>query len=196
MSAVIDDLPELRNFVRLYAGVDTAPILEEIALNNHRWTEDTSRQKINVQRETQTIGLHIRIPEPGLSIHDMHGTAWGPQAVHFPRTREFLEAFAGKHHGELARAMLVRLKPGGKVYRHIDGGEYFKRRDRYHLVLDSATGSAFSCGDEIVRMRNGELWWFDNKKPHHAINDGISWRVHLIFDLTPQPGKGQGDAAG
>jgi len=194
MSAVLDDLPKLQNFRRLYASVDIAPFLQELARNDHRWTENQQRQNIPAQRETQTIALRARVPEPGVRMQDTHGTAWGPQAEHFPRTCEFLEEFARKHHGELARAMLVRLPPGGKVHRHIDEGEYFRLRDRHHLVIDSAAGSVFSCGDERVRMRNGELWWFDNKTPHHAINDGTSWRVHLIFDLTPRAEVPQPDA--
>ncbi|MGK7915145.1 MAG: aspartyl/asparaginyl beta-hydroxylase domain-containing protein [Prochloraceae cyanobacterium] len=34
-----------------------------------------------------------------------------------------------------------------------------------------------------MRMKPGELWWFDNKKPHEAINEADDWRIHLIFDV-------------
>lgn len=34
-------------------------------------------------------------------------------------------------------------------------------------------------------MREGELWWFDNKAVHEARNDSASDRIHLIFDLIP-----------
>ena len=59
-------------------------------------------------------------------------------------------------------------------------------RDRYHLVLRSAAGSWLKAGDEEVRMREGELWWFDNKQMHEAMNDGDQDRIHMIFDLLPR----------
>jgi hypothetical protein len=196
MSDVIEDVSTLRNFKRLRDDIDTAPFLEEIARSKIGWTDDLSRARIPAQRETQTIGLRGRVPEPGTPMQDTHGTAWHPRAENYPRLCEFLRAFAAERRGELSRAMLVRLPPGGRVYRHIDLGEYFRIRDRHHLVLDSLDGSLLSCGDELVRLRNRELWWFDNKKPHHSINDGRSWRVHLIFDLLPFDGEQPGVSGG
>ena len=35
-------------------------------------------------------------------------------------------------------------------------------------------------------MGEGELWWFDNKQEHEAINDGDEDRIHMIFDLLPR----------
>ena len=35
-------------------------------------------------------------------------------------------------------------------------------------------------------MREGELWWFDNRAVHEAFNDGDEDRIHLIFDLLPR----------
>ncbi|MEL6920992.1 MAG: aspartyl/asparaginyl beta-hydroxylase domain-containing protein [Pseudomonadota bacterium] len=42
------------------------------------------------------------------------------------------------------------------------------------------------AGDEEVRMKTGELWWFDNKAEHEAMNDSETDRIHLIFDLLPE----------
>ena len=39
---------------------------------------------------------------------------------------------------------------------------------------------------EDARMREGELWWFDNKQEHEAFNDGEADRIHFIFDLLPR----------
>ena len=41
------------------------------------------------------------------------------------------------------------------------------------------------AGDEEIRMREGELWWFDNDQMHEAVNDGDEDRIHIIFDLLP-----------
>src|SRR5262249_41583688 len=86
----------------------------------------------------------------------------------------------------LSRATIVRLKPRSQVGRHIDSGSYYFIRDRYHLVLQSPSGSLLSSGDEEVCMCAGELWWFDNKQHHSASNNSDDWRIHYIFDLLPQ----------
>ena len=96
---------------------------------------------------------------------------------------------------EVSRAKIVNLPPGGRVYPHIDRGEYYRYRDRYHLVLRSPHGSWLRAGDETVRMAEGELWWFDNKEMHEAMNDGDADRIHFIFDLLPDVHKSKIDAA-
>ena len=84
------------------------------------------------------------------------------------------------------RAALVRLRPHGRVYEHIDQGLYYQLRNRYHLVLKSVAGSPLRTGPEEVRMQEGELWWFDNDQMHEALNDGDEDRIHMIFDLLPR----------
>ena len=85
----------------------------------------------------------------------------------------------------LSRATIVRLKPKSQVFRHIDEGSYYFLRDRFHLVLQSSTGSVLMSGGEEVRMQEGELWWFDNKQYHESYNESGDWRIHYIFDLLP-----------
>ena len=76
------------------------------------------------------------------------------------------------------------------MFPHVDAGEYYRIRDRYHLVLRSALGSPLTAGEETVTMREGELWAFDNKARHEARNPSPEPRVHLIFDVLPPPGRG------
>ena len=77
------------------------------------------------------------------------------------------------------------LPAGRRVYPHIDRGEYYKVRNRYHFVLRSADGSWLKAADEEVRMKEGEVWWFDNNQMHEAHNDGDQDRIHIIFDMLP-----------
>ncbi len=43
---------------------------------------------------------------------------------------------------------------------------------------------------ETIVMREGELWVFDNKALHEARNPTNEPRVHLIFDVLPEKGRG------
>ncbi len=104
----------------------------------------------------------------------------------FPRTISFVKEIAMKEGAYVQRLVLALLLPEGDVYPHIDEGEYYRHRDRYHLVIESEKGSEFTSGDEKQIFREGELWWFANKEIHSVKNLNKTPRIHLIFDLLPK----------
>ena len=180
---------QLTYFRLIDPAVDIQPLLDEITANEVLWLYDTSRQdKVKVQRETNTIYLRSAVKPfpPGVtSGNDVHPSHRTRMANKFPVVLAWAEQFAAARSGELGRVTLVRLAPQGRVYPHIDQGEYYRVRDRYHLVLHSSTGSVLAARDEWVRMHPGECWWFNNKEPHQAYNESDDWRIHLIFDVKP-----------
>ena len=139
---------------------------------------------ILLSRYTGEQDIVVGTPIAGRQRRDVHESRWTTGSQRFPLARAFLEETARTLGGELSRAKLVCLPPGNRVYPHVDRGEYYRARDRFHLVLRSS-GSWMRAGDEEVRMRAGELWWFDNDQEHEACNDGDTDRIHLIFDLLP-----------
>lgn len=178
----------MQNFRRVKDGIDVRPFLDEIASIPEAWDLNTGRQdKITVQREAEAIPIRgiVKSKIAGRARCDVHESRFTNTSRKFVLARDFLEAFATEQRAELGRAKIVRLMPGRRVYPHIDRGEYYRRRDRYHLILRSSAGSYLKSGDEEVRMREGELWWFDNNLLHEAHNDGTLERIHMIFDLLP-----------
>ncbi len=176
-------------FQRIKAGIDPRPFLDEIASIEGAWDVSTGRQdKIDVQREALAIPLRgLRKSAIGeRKRRDVHESRWTTGSKLYPVARRFLKDFAKEQDALLSRAKIVCLPAGRRVYPHIDRGDYYAVRDRYHLVLRSAAGSWLKAGDEEVRLREGELWWFDNKQMHEAMNDGDQDRIHMIFDLLPR----------
>ena len=114
-----------------------------------------------------------------------HPSRRTPYADRCPRIYSWVEQFVNELGGDLCRISVVRLNPHGRVYPHIDEGEYYKVRDRYHLVLRSPGGSKMNSGGEEVVFRDGELWWFNNKAVHDAFNPSAEGRIHVIFDVLP-----------
>src|ERR1700733_6175915 len=168
------------------SGVDIGPLLEEVRTQEQAWLLNTSRQdKIRVQRDTNTIFLSAPVLRPDLNVNENQESCFTPVSKLFPRAVAFMKSFAEEMGAELSRATIVRLKPNSTVDRHIDMGSYYLIRDRFHLVLYSSAGSVLISGGEQVRMREGELWWFDNKQHHEAYNESDEWRIHYIFDLLP-----------
>ena len=179
----------MKHFERIRRDIDPAPFLAEIAGVDAAWDVATGRQdKIAVQREAQAIPLRglRKSAIAGRARRDVHESRWTSGSAAYPIACAFLREIAGTLGSELSRAKIVRLPAGRRVYPHVDRGEYYRLRNRYHFVLKSSAGSWLKAADEEVRMREGELWWFDNDQMHEAFNDGEEDRIHMIFDLLPR----------
>ncbi len=184
----------MKHFTRLSEGVETGPLLAELDAEPDLWFVDTSRQR-NVRCQRNTLNIFLRAPRkplpPGAkNANDVHESRLTRAAAQFPRTLAFCEGVAAASGATLGRATLVSLQPGSRVYPHIDAGDYYRIRDRLHLVLRSPGGSPLAAGEETAVMREGELWVFNNKVRHSANNPSGEARVHLIFDVLPPPGRG------
>lgn len=180
------------HFRLLREKIALEPFLAELNARPDDWEHITGRQsKIKVQRETRSIPLRgmRKSAQGNLKGRDVHPSRWTTASHHYPAFRRFLEELAAELNGTLGRAKIVCLPAGHKVYPHIDRGEYYLLRDRYHFVLKSSLGSWLRAGAEEIRMHEGELWWFDNKQLHEAFNDGDEDRIHLIFDVLPSHRK-------
>ena len=79
--------------------------------------------------------------------------------------------------------MVNKLRPGGKIYPHADTLEHAEYWDRYHFVLQSGPGCNFRCGDEMVNMQTGGVYWFQNAIEHEVINNSSDDRIHMIVDI-------------
>ncbi|WP_158540125.1 aspartyl/asparaginyl beta-hydroxylase domain-containing protein [Rhodosalinus halophilus] len=178
----------MKYFKRILHDIPTEPLLNEIASVDDAWAQATGRQeKIAVQREALAIPLRglRKSMIYGRPRRDVHESRWTTTSEAFPLARAFITDVAVRLDADLSRAKIVCLPAGRRVYPHIDRGEYYRLRGRYHMVLKSTAGSWMKAGDEEVRMREGELWWFDNDQMHEAQNDGDEDRIHIIFDLLP-----------
>lgn len=178
----------MKYFRLVRSGIDPKPFLHEIASVDDAFGQVTGRQdKIAVQREALAVPLRgVRKSAVGdREPRDVHESRWTSGSARFPLARQFLEEIAQAEDSNLGRAKIVCLPAGKRVYPHIDRGAYYRARNRYHFVLKSTKGSWLKAADEEVRMREGELWWFDNDQMHEAFNDGDEDRIHMIFDMLP-----------
>jgi hypothetical protein len=178
-----------RRFSRIEKGVNLERLLQEIAQHPAMWTADAQRQSnVSVQRETEAVMICGHDSDRSFrEARQQHPITYvgRPTAVSadFPHALAIVQGFARRAYGVPGRAVLVRLKPRGRVYEHVDRGLYYQLRHRYHLVVKSVLGSRLRAGPEEMRMREGEIWWFDNRLPHEAVNDSDEDRIHLIFDI-------------
>lgn len=90
-------------------------------------------------------------------------------------------AFVKRHFHKLSRCGFLSLPIGGSVGKHIDVGDYYLTRDRYHLSIQGTY--EYTVGDESVIVEPGTLLWFDNKLEHGTKNIGDCVRVTFVFDV-------------
>jgi len=179
-------------FKHLQSEVNILPLLRQVAENWDDWYVKTTKQKnIRPQKETMTIHLIEGVPLSTPERNSVKKTQRQMNASHETIKRElyykydecvyFLNWFEKTYGGKLYRVSIVHLSAGGKVYPHIDIGDYYKNKDRFHLVLSGYYN--YTVDDETQRFGAGDLFWFDNKKIHSSINATPIPRISLIFDV-------------
>ena len=90
-------------------------------------------------------------------------------------------SFLHRHFKQYSRCGFLSLPVGGKVGKHIDIGNYYLNKDRYHLSIQGRY--KYTVGDESVIVEPGTLLWFNNKLEHSAENVGDEVRITFVFDV-------------
>jgi hypothetical protein len=173
------------NFSRIATGVDVAPLLAVLDANPQLWREITVRQEFPGSAHHDTETVYLRGPL-ALTVDEYMGTT---TAIDYPAMAKFssvlqlllVPILRSLAVDELGYVMLVKLQPDGTVDQHIDEGIYADHYSRFHLVLTGEAGSTLTVGGETQHCAPGEVWWFDHKALHCAVNEAPTPRIHLIF---------------
>lgn len=176
----------LNNFKLVLDGMDTEPALKQIEENKHFWDVFTYRQEASGSAHHDTKCILLRAPEyfTAESIYtDLEAANTLPSEVLSESTKLVNDLLNVLKADKLGRVMLVSLKPDGHIDRHFDSGEYSDFYDRFHIVLSSEDGNEFECGDELVKMKPGEVWIFNHHLEHEVHNYSDKERIHIIVDV-------------
>lgn len=193
----------LNNFQKLSEGAEVTSLL--LAINRlskvqEVWKEDTYLRVFPQSPFGETESIILRFPfrtteetQSALSGEiknfDQHENIDQPIFKLLPEARPLIFALMAMVNGErLGRCIINKICIGGKIYPHCDSEDHAEYWDRFHIVLQSSAGSNFRCGDEVVNMRTGDVWWFNNKIEHEVINNSADDRIHLVIDIrTSKP---------
>jgi hypothetical protein len=182
----------MKNFLRIAEGADVMPLLAELIRQPELWNQNTLRTTHELTPHKQVSDIWLRFNDTSLfektgeqaSIVDEHESINYPALANLPAARQLIFGLMARVSGErLGRCLITKLRPGGHIAPHVDGGEHASYYERYHIVLQAMPGSMFRAGDETVQMRPGEVWWFDNSAEHEVINNGADDRIHMIVDI-------------
>ena len=176
------------NLKRIAYNLNVDPLLVALDERPELWEEITIRKTFEGTNHSDTKTIFARGPRE-FSVHEYMGTV---DAYDYEATNTLKETLLPLMNGvlnklkcvELGYILIVNLKAGGFVSAHNDEGAYAEHYERYHLVLSSEEGNLFTCGDESVHMKAGELWWFNHREEHAVINNSSKDRIHIIFDVV------------
>lgn len=170
----------MSNYKFIAKNLDVSDILKQLNDNPNDWAAVSGYK--NIAGDVNPYGfLPLVMAKVAFAEDDPKDTEMQQQTPMYKKytsVRKFLKGFGIK---EISRAAFFRLKVGHGVARHIDIGEYYKTRDRFHLSL-SGTYLYEVDGEEHV-IEPGTFFWFDNKKYHSALNIGDVDRVSFVFDV-------------
>lgn len=177
---------------RIMTGLPVASLLERVGKERFRWAENVWRQNVPESPQWNTEVIYLRYAER----EKMNSVRDDPRAFNWPALQQMPEAHplietALKRISALewGRTFLVRLPAGGEVTAHQDEGKYADRFERFHICLQAGPGFEYSVRDSggavhTVSMKAGELWWFDHKSTHWALNKDPADRISMILDAV------------
>lgn len=176
----------MQYFFRLVEGIQVMPLMAALARQPELWNTDDCRREFEHTPHAATSDVLLRFGSTdGNDLEAMDRAAMG----RLPEIKKMLlDVMRLVNGSRLGRVVITRLEPGKKILPHADTmGEYAKYYTRFHLVLQGLPGSLFTCGDETVNMRTGELWYFDAAAEHAVMNNSADDRVHLLIDVRIDP---------
>ena len=86
-----------------------------------------------------------------------------------------------KKFDKLKRCGFLGIPIGGKVGKHVDFGNYYLTKDRYHISIQGRY--CYTVDDENVIIEPGTFFWFNNKLEHSSVNIGDNVRIAFVFDM-------------
>lgn len=171
------------------------PLLLAIKRQPQLWREDTYLRDYpqGPFGDTETIMLRFPVKTVKESQDELekyghsdsqHESVDYPPFAYLPEARGIVFGLMATVQGErLGRVMINRLRPGGRIAAHADTPVHADYYSRHHVVLQTAPGASFRCGDETLYLERGTVWWFNNKLEHEVVNNSTMDRIHMIVDV-------------
>lgn len=183
----------MQNFRLLHVGLDVAPILAE--LDAAEWGAHAERKERDGTAHGDMTDLWVRY-FPRDTLHEPADYNRPGQCVFYPvwdklpsLHRVVWGLMASQRSVEMGGILVTRLAPGGRILRHSDRGAWHAGRYncKCYVVLEANARCVVECdGDEQV-FRPGEIFEFDNLRPHSMSNDGTTMRTTAIICLRVEP---------
>jgi hypothetical protein len=111
-----------------------------------------------------------------------HDSVWYDAYYRLPEVKKPIFDVMNAVNGErLGGVLITKLPPGGKITKHVDGGWHAAYYDKYYVAIKNSYGAKFCFEDGVIDPREGDVYWFDNSKPHWVENNTDDDRIAMII---------------
>lgn len=175
--------------------VDVTPLMLAIMRRPELWKDDTFLRDYPQGPFGEVESIMLRFPvktvvETQKELEEYGRSDGQHESIDYPpykllhEARPIVNWLMARVQGErLGRVMINNVHPGGKIFPHADTPAHADYYSRFHVVLQSAPGVDFRCGDERAYFETGSVFWFNNKLEHEVINNSDRDRIHMIVDI-------------
>lgn len=183
----------MRNFLKI-TDVNVAPLMAELTSHPDLWDQRPERRITDGTPHSNMRDIWVRynsMDHYGPKFNDEHVPVWYPAWNALPALKPIVHGLMALTEGEMLGGVLItKIPPGDSIDRHIDHGWHVQYYDKFYVTLQSAPGSNFWCEHEgqteYLNPEDGEIWLFDNRKPHWVENHSDMDRITLIVCLRTE----------
>lgn len=190
--------PQLKHFLKIADGVRVGPLVEELLARPGLWDINTLRKTVGDKPHARMSDIWVRYndftrydPERPAAFNDEHVPVWYDAWNLLPSLKPIVHSLMAMVEGEMLGGVLItRIPPGQGIGRHVDRGWHVEYYDKFYVSLKSAPGADFVCEQggvtERLNPKPGEVWLFDNRKPHWVENNSMEERITLIVCIRTE----------
>lgn len=184
----------MQHFEKIAEGIPVQALLGQLEAHPELWDAYTARKVAPGTPHTRMSDIWVRYNDvtPFVqtgdyrTFNDAHVPVWYPAWAALPALRPIVMGVMAQVQGEMLGGVLItRIPPGEGIGRHSDDGWHVQYYDKFYLSLKNAPGAVFWCDadgvTEGLTPKPGELWLFDNRKPHWVVNESQEDRITLII---------------
>lgn len=180
----------MKYFARIADGLNVAPALAQLAAQNELWGCNRERLDVTGSPHVETTDIWLRFrPQAELTTPETYGephfAAFWPAWERLPGLHAIVfDIMARVGAVYLGGILMTRIPAGGAVLPHIDHGWHptFNNTKAY-VILKANERCRNHCGDEMVVMRPGEAWLFNNQVTHSVENNGDDERIAMVITM-------------
>lgn len=177
----------MRNFQKIFEGLDVIPLLNALAIKRHLWNQNDLRTEFpgSPHAETDDIWLWFNdIPDDATQVVDDIAVKPYSAWYELPQAHDLVFNLMRRVGGvQLGRVLITRLPPGKSIPEHADAGAPAEYYQRYQIALQCEPGCIFHIEDESMRFVMGEAWWINNAAKHSVVNNSADDRLAMVVDV-------------
>ncbi len=176
--------PEVQKHFSQVGAVRVQNVLDALSEYSVEFLRETGRQNYPGSAHPDSETIYLRMPRV-LTYNTMFNSL---EVVNLflcevPKFQHLLNDVSRQVGGRMARAMIIKLKAGGKIHPHIDQGIYAESTERYHVPLITNDRAWLKVGGVKSHTPVGEIVYFNKHVLHEGANEGSADRIHLVVDF-------------